>query len=261
MKNQRISIIIASAILVAPHLNAGVADWISDNLPKSLQVSQEYRDEVRHIQEKTGNPNIPIIFINSHSNTQRASVRNFGIGAGQFAIMAINQKNFSTSNPDDNIAALAHEAVHIDRNHGGPQGTLFLGVNAALLAYSSCKSESSFTMAKAMIGLALGVALTSLTRDYMPQNDLSLTDEIEAEAGSFEKLKQLGYCKALEHQYQTYKNYEKSYSKDTRILGPNYPTLGEYIAWSEKACKECNKGINPAERPDSPNLTRNGSAS
>lgn len=47
---------------------------------------------MRHIQEKTGNPNIPIIFTNADEKDAIASVRNIGLGSYRFAIMNVNQR-------------------------------------------------------------------------------------------------------------------------------------------------------------------------
>src|SRR5271155_4476102 len=119
-----IAFIAINLIFAMPCLNAGLADWISDNLPKTWQVSQEYRDEVKHIQGKTGKP-VPIIFVNSNRDSL-GSALNFGVGPLRFAMMLINQKKFSANTSDDNTQTLAHETKHIDENHGGVQHAAYL---------------------------------------------------------------------------------------------------------------------------------------
>ena len=119
MKKQIISIIAVSIMLAASNINAGWADWISDNLSKSRQVDKEYRDEVKYIQKNAGNPNVPIIFVNTNRKSIAAVVHNVGIGSCRFAIMCINQEEFAKNSPSYNTFALAHETAHVDQNHGG----------------------------------------------------------------------------------------------------------------------------------------------
>ena len=245
--------ILTCMTLINPCLNAGWADWISENLSKSWQVDKEYRDEVKYIQKNAGNPNVPIIFVNTNDKRFAAVVGNVGIGFCRFAIMCINQEEFAKNSPSYNTFTLAHETAHIDQNHFACQKLAVLTslalylvpLKRALFAPQECTLLSAVPTC-----LAFGIAHASLS-------DIRKI-ECEADRIAFEKLAKLGYCKALQSQHSYYNKFkEDGYPATTHIYGENYPTLQEYIDCAAKACAAC-VSINPARRPDTPNLMRNG---
>ena len=121
MKKQIISFIAASLMLAAPCLNAGLANWISNHLPASKQVSQEYRDEVKYMKRKAG-IRTPVIFVNVDDPSLNAAVwnMNFWSYPPLFSIMAINETAFKEATslglPAQNTQTLAHEIVHLNNN-------------------------------------------------------------------------------------------------------------------------------------------------
>jgi hypothetical protein len=252
-------------ILAAPTLNAGWADWISNNMPQPLRVSKEYRDEVKYIQEKTGNPNVPIIFINGGVPNSLAGVWNFGLGSYQFSLMSIKQSSLQKQTPHLRTYALAHETAHIDKNHGAAAnlGVIAVAVAPALARMiffapregtSSAEREQQQFIQNVTVNALSFAALFGIMKWGVDHKK----DEHEADAIAYEKLQKLGYCKALEHENEKYKSKLVSKRPDTRIRGENYPTLEEYAILTANALKKCGSGINPAERPDTPLLMRNG---
>src|SRR5579862_7054263 len=115
--------ILTCLILAAPCLNAGLANWISNHLPASRQVSQEYRDEVKYMKHKAG-IRTPIIFVKSDNASFQAAVQNINFWSFPpfFSIMYINEKSFKRETARGltsiNIQALAHELEHIRNNDG-----------------------------------------------------------------------------------------------------------------------------------------------
>ena len=245
--------ILTCVTLINPCLNAGLADWISENLPKSWQVDKEYRDEVKYIQKNAGNPNVPIIFVNTNAKKFAAVVGNFGIGSCRFAIMCINQEAFAKSSPSYNTFTLAHETAHIDQNHGGCTGLALLTSLAPYLVFlkkALFAPQECTLLSVAPSCLALGIAYASLPDDRKC--------ECEADRIAFEKLAKLGYCKALQSRLSYYNKFKKDGCPATaHIYGENYPTLQECIDCAAKACAAC-VSTNPAERPDTLHLMRNG---
>ena len=142
MKKQIISIIAASLIFAAPCLNAGLDGWISDHLPTSWQVSQEYRDEVEYMKQKAG-IRTPIIFVNTDDPSLNAAVCNINFWSYPplFSIMAINEKKFKRETARGrtalNTQILAHELQHIRNNDGHLQ---------ALKREEARAEEGSFAM-------------------------------------------------------------------------------------------------------------------
>jgi hypothetical protein len=124
MKKQIISFITASLILATPSLNAGIANWISNHLPASRQVSQEYRDEVKYMKHKVG-IRTPIIFVNINRPSWHAAVSKicFWSYPPLFWIMFINEKRFNhetaLGRTSINMQVLAHELEHIRNNDDG----------------------------------------------------------------------------------------------------------------------------------------------
>ena len=243
--------ILTCVTLINPCLNAGLADWISENLPKSWQVDKEYRDEVKYIQKNAGNPNVPIIFVNTNDKRFAAVVRNVGIGFCRFAIMHINQEKLAKSSPSSNTFTLAHETAHVDQNHFGCTNLAFLTSLALDSVRLKLFAPQEYTLRSAVpTYLALGIAYA-----FRPDRRKI---ECEADRIAFEKLAKLGYCKALQSQHSYYNKFkEDGYPATTHIYGENYLNLQECIDCAAKACAAC-VSINPAKRPDTPNLMRNG---
>jgi hypothetical protein len=271
--------ILASLMLAAPCLNAGLADWISDNLPKSWQLSKEYRDEIKHMQEKTGVTS-PVICVKMNSDIATAGTFNIGAGPLRCAIMLFSENYMNNRSPKSlNTATIAHELTHVEHNHGWKKNTLGLAFVGSILTMSaqlikwcgqsfaaSAQNETPKTFrsflksAQIPAVVAIGAFCMLAIHNATDHTSTITQQETQAEEGSFKKLQQLGYSKATQELHQYYRGRSKVFPKDMRIKGEHYPTLEEYIAWSGKTCKECGVGINPAERPDSPNLMRNGPA-
>ncbi len=286
-----ISLIAASIILAAPNIHAMAGynfyfgkpktesvpfdECISSMLPQKLRLSQEYRDEIKYMKEKTG-ITTPIICVKSSPNAPFVgATRNYGVGPLRFAILQLNEEDMNDRYGNFNTHTIAHELTHVERNHGGVINTAPLGVIPAVeiwcmasfskwipagmprVAPADLKNGFGKIKKSAALGAA-GLALTLVIgAAYAKYTSIRSQWETEAEEGAVEKLSKLGYCKALEEEFLHYKQLQLECPKSTRIKGNMYPTLGEYIAMAEKAYIAC-KGINPAERPDTPNLMRNG---
>ncbi len=155
------------------------------------------------------------------------------------------------------IGALAYE--YTERYNAGPnhavvQSAALLGLAGLALSFQKLKKPAALGGLALTTGTIVSLAIDT---EYAKQTSRYVQYETEAEEGAVEKLSKLGYCKALEQEFQIYKKVLSTHPNSTRINGNIYPTLGEYISMTEKACKAC-KGINPAERPDTPKLMRNG---
>ncbi len=289
MNKKFISLIAASIILAAPNIHAMAGynfyfgkpktesvpldEYISSMLPQKLRLSQEYRDEIKYMKEEL-KINIPIICARTYDPKISGCAWSTGVGPLQFAIVQLNEGHMNKhSSKDSNTTTIAHELTHAERNHGGMQRAVACGFMGLLCQYLRWYATFITTTIRtgtppevpinlkhdfrklkkpaALAGLALTLAIDTAYAKYTSRRSQW---ETEAEEGAVEKLSKLGYCSALEEQHQYYKYLSYIYPNSHRIRGDIYPTLGEYIAMTEKACK----GINPAERPDTPNLMRNG---
>lgn len=232
-----------ATLLVLTNSYIRSADWISTHLPKNWQVNQQYRDQVKLIQEKTGT-STPIIFVKADQMKAQACVYNIGIGPCRFAIMGINQVQFQNADPDCNMKVLAHETVHIDRSHSKSRHTiLFAGVGLISLSPGLKLAQLlSAVPLRAGKTLAIGLALTTTGLLYPVDKK---QHEHEADKGSFKKLNQLGYCKILEDRSQYYKIvYEcyGPYNLEAVKYNPdllNYPPYNQLHEWADEECIKC----------------------
>lgn len=224
------------------------ADWISDNLRADLRVNPMYRDLVKIIQERTGTAT-PIIFVKTDmKNDIRAFVGNFGIGSFRFAVMGINQARFKYAEYDQAIRVLAHETVHIDRNHGGITGALALTGASMMMLSPILKLAQSLSSVPLRAGKTLGIGLSLAATGILYPQDRT-ENEHEADRVAFEKLNQLGLCDTLENlsqQYQSMHESHEDFNKQFQIDdpspsrdGPEYPTFKEMHEWAAEMAIEC----------------------
>lgn len=213
------------------------ADWISDHLPAALKVDQQYRDQVKFIQEKTGT-STPIIFVKDNGKKNAASVVNIGAGPCRFAFMFINQADFQSNKFNRNIQAFAHETVHVDQNHCGASNVMLFGGIGMIGSSPLLKIAQYATSIPLRAGrtLALGTSLVAARLLYPkdPFEDQKL-DEYEAEEKSFEKLRQLGLCDTLDNLSAKYARYASWDLQRPEI----YPPHQQMHEWAEKMSLEC----------------------
>lgn len=224
-------IIITHIILTNSSIQS--ADWISENLPKSWQVDQIYRDQVKFIQEKTGT-STPIIFMTLNDDSEyTAAVINIGAGPCRIAVMRIKQSAFQKDSFDKNILTLTHETVHVDQNHRGVLNAMLFG-GLSMVGSSPLLKIAQFatsTPLRAGRTLALGLSLT--TGGLYSQN--RKYDEYEADQKGLEKIKQLGLCDTLE-------NLSSHFAFMAHYNIPrhkNYAQYSQLQEWAEKECLEC----------------------
>jgi hypothetical protein len=246
--------IFAFFTLATPAAHADFADWIHDRMPTSKQVSKEYRDEAIYMKNKK-NISVPIVFVKANNAPYKAATCCIDCGPASFAIMYINEDAFRSSNPSDNTRTLAHEIEHVKNNDASiPALKLFAAlVMSGVTLYKMYADPHDFS------SVAFAIASAAITHDLpeIPtENSISLM-EAKADQASFETLGLLGYHKALEDQVKENTKDSNAHGAHFRPRGEQYPTSGEHLSWAQEACANC-KAINPAERPDSPNLMRNG---
>lgn len=247
--------------LTSATIRANFADWISAHLPASMQASEEYRDEVIYMKNKM-NLQIPIIVVKQNDAPYKAAVRNIDLGISRLAIMFINEKAFHDGYPASNTRTLAHEITHI-QNNDHPNLTIQPLAALSALSLAAKKLADSMNAANPARDLLMAIMLiTAAERVAHTIPDHSEKEypsryEINADKGSFEILRALGYTKALENEIAHNKTAINLYGADYRPRGREYPTCGEYLSWAHQAHAAC-IGLNPAERPDSQHLMRNG---
>lgn len=212
-------------------------------------------DEVRYMQ-KEANIKTPIIIVKMSDDYADAWTNHIGVGSFGFIIMRINEDHFKKNSPAYNTDTVSHELIHVQKHYNSVNDffinvTLSVGAGKTLeKIVHSCAIKIPHKALRSLV-LAGYIAIP-----YWRATQNTKQEEAEAVQGSFESMANLGYCKALRALSAHYRHLS-THSKYPH--GENYPTVEEYIEWSEQACKRC-KGINPTERPDSPNFMRNGPA-
>ena len=232
------------------------ADWISNNLPQRWYVEPKWRNQVKLIQEKTGT-SVPIIFYNCNMKAQACTL-NIGMGPFRFAIMTLNQTKLASEAPALQTRILAHETVHIDKNHGGRLNSYALVGAPLLLGISKLGRYFQSPLIEGSAGLAaIALSLAAILYKFSPYETRDIIkSEFEAEEESFEKLKQLNYRNTLKELLEYYKTNKKQYDshyfqansknisqrtyQENTML--NYPSYEQLEKWADYAYERCPEG-------------------
>ncbi len=192
----------------------------------------------------------------------QACTQNIGVGPFRFAIMSLNQTKLASEVPALQTRILAHETVHIDKNHGGRLNSYALVGAPLLLGISKLGQYFKSPLIEGSAGLAaIALSLAVILYKFSPYEARDIIkSEFEAEEESFEKLKQLNYrntLKELVTYYKTQENaydqahskisaksfYERTYEESALL---NYPTYRQLGKWADYASERCHaKGAQP----------------